>query len=251
MAVLRCSSRPTAGAVSPSAMRPRTSLLARGQGRAPGLGAQTDLGGQAGLHLGGEDHLAAGHGGEFRHLIASLEGLHLVGLMTMPPIAQRPEDARAPFARLRELRDDLREKHPDVLELSMGMSLDYEVAVEEGATMVRIGTALFGPRSHEVWDDREERDGRRVEEDPELPRARRGRRGLRRRDARGRAGAGSSHASPAGPRGVRRGGGRGAHDRRAASRGGGHRRRSTSPSRSGSTRPARSRTASRKAPRSS
>ena len=83
----------------------------------------------------------------FANLIASLEGLHLVGLMTMPAIAQRPEDARVPFARLRELRDEIREQHPDVLALSMGMSLDYEVAVEEGATMVRIGTALFGPRA--------------------------------------------------------------------------------------------------------
>jgi PLP dependent protein len=83
----------------------------------------------------------------FADLIASLEGLHLVGLMTMPPIAERPEDARASFARLRLLRDDLREQHPNVLALSMGMSLDYEVAVEEGATMVRIGTALFGPRA--------------------------------------------------------------------------------------------------------
>jgi len=48
---------------------------------------------------------------------------------------------------LRELRDRIRESHPQVLELSMGMSLDYPVAVEEGATMVRIGTALFGPRA--------------------------------------------------------------------------------------------------------
>jgi uncharacterized pyridoxal phosphate-containing UPF0001 family protein len=83
----------------------------------------------------------------FADLVVSLEGLHLVGLMTMPPIAKRPEDARASFARLRLLRDDLREQHPNVLALSMGMSLDYEVAVEEGATMVRIGTALFGPRA--------------------------------------------------------------------------------------------------------
>jgi pyridoxal phosphate enzyme (YggS family) len=92
----------------------------------------------------------------FADLIASLEGLHLVGLMTMPPIAERPEDARAPFARLRLLRDGLREQHPNVLALSMGMSLDYEVAVEEGATMVRIGTALFGPRATRPRD-REER----------------------------------------------------------------------------------------------
>ena len=83
----------------------------------------------------------------FADLVASLDGLHLVGLMTVPALADTAEDARASFARLRRLRDEIREEHPDVLALSMGMSLDYEVAVEEGATMVRIGTALFGPRS--------------------------------------------------------------------------------------------------------
>jgi PLP dependent protein len=78
--------------------------------------------------------------------VASLEGLRLVGLMTLPPIPEDADDARPFFVRLREIRDRIREQHPQVLELSMGMSLDYEVAVEEGATMVRVGTALFGPR---------------------------------------------------------------------------------------------------------
>lgn len=79
--------------------------------------------------------------------VRALEGLRLVGLMTIPPFAERPEDARPFYIRLRELRDRIRERHPEVLELSMGMSLDYQVAVEEGATMVRVGTALFGPRA--------------------------------------------------------------------------------------------------------
>ena len=79
-------------------------------------------------------------------VISSVEGIHLRGLMTVPPLGTGAEDARPWFARLRELADAVRKTHPDVLELSMGMSLDYEVAVEEGATMVRIGTALFGPR---------------------------------------------------------------------------------------------------------
>jgi pyridoxal phosphate enzyme (YggS family) len=79
--------------------------------------------------------------------VADLPGLRLVGIMTLPPLPSDPEDSRPHFARLRELRDRLRGTHPDVVELSMGMSLDYEVAVQEGATMVRIGTALFGPRS--------------------------------------------------------------------------------------------------------
>lgn len=79
--------------------------------------------------------------------VGSLDGLRLVGVMTLPPLPRVPEDSRPHFARLRELRDRLRTDHPEVLELSMGMSLDYEVALQEGATMVRIGTALFGPRS--------------------------------------------------------------------------------------------------------
>ena len=76
----------------------------------------------------------------------SLEGVHLVGLMTLPPLTADPEASRPYFARLRALRDRLQKVHPDVAELSMGMSGDYEVAVEEGATMVRVGTALFGAR---------------------------------------------------------------------------------------------------------
>jgi len=71
----------------------------------------------------------------------------LIGLMTVPPIPRTSEDSRPSFARLHELREAVQERHPDVLESSMGMSLDYGVAVEEGATIVRIGTALFGSRA--------------------------------------------------------------------------------------------------------
>ncbi len=80
-------------------------------------------------------------------VVEELEGVRLRGLMTVPPFEPEAEAARPWFRRLRELRDDLREEHPAVLDLSMGMSLDYAIAVEEGATMVRIGTALFGARS--------------------------------------------------------------------------------------------------------
>jgi PLP dependent protein len=79
--------------------------------------------------------------------VLGMDGLALTGLMTLPPIPSDPEDGRPYFAQLRGLRDRLREHLPEVVELSMGMSLDYEVAAEEGATMVRIGTALFGPRT--------------------------------------------------------------------------------------------------------
>ena len=73
----------------------------------------------------------------------------VVGLMTIPPIPDTPEDARPWFRRLRELRDGwLAAGHPAEMlrELSMGMSGDFEVAVQEGATMVRVGTAIFGSR---------------------------------------------------------------------------------------------------------
>jgi PLP dependent protein len=79
--------------------------------------------------------------------VAAMEGLHLRGLMTLPPLPATADDARGWFRKLRDLRDRVRDAHPDMVDLSMGMSLDYEVAVEEGATMVRIGTALFGPRA--------------------------------------------------------------------------------------------------------
>jgi pyridoxal phosphate enzyme (YggS family) len=78
--------------------------------------------------------------------VAAAEGLELRGLMTLPPLVPTGEDARPYFRRLRDLLRQVQERHPEVIELSMGMSLDYEVAVEEGATMVRIGTALFGAR---------------------------------------------------------------------------------------------------------
>jgi uncharacterized pyridoxal phosphate-containing UPF0001 family protein len=66
--------------------------------------------------------------------------------MTLPPIPSEAEDSRPFFRRLRELGERVAERHPGASELSMGMSLDYEVAVQEGATMTRIGTGLFGPR---------------------------------------------------------------------------------------------------------
>jgi uncharacterized pyridoxal phosphate-containing UPF0001 family protein len=76
-----------------------------------------------------------------------MDGVLLRGLMTIPPLTPTAQGARPWFRHLQDLRDRLRESDPEVVELSMGMSLDYEVAVEEGATMVRVGTALFGPRA--------------------------------------------------------------------------------------------------------
>jgi uncharacterized pyridoxal phosphate-containing UPF0001 family protein len=77
---------------------------------------------------------------------SKMPGVEVRGLMTMAPLG-RPEDARWVFRELRELRDSLREmplNGVELVELSMGMSNDYRVAVEEGATIVRVGGAIFG-----------------------------------------------------------------------------------------------------------
>lgn len=101
------------------------------------------------VHTGGEDT----KGGvetkaleSFLEEVSSLDSLEVKGLMTMPPYFNDPEQARPYFRELRELRDRLKDEHPGLVELSMGMSADFEVAIEEGATIVRVGTSIFGPR---------------------------------------------------------------------------------------------------------
>jgi len=82
--------------------------------------------------------------------LAALVHLRVEGLMTMAPIVADPEQARPVFRALRQLRDELRDRFTfsSWAELSMGMTDDFEVAIEEGATMVRIGRAIFGPASY-------------------------------------------------------------------------------------------------------
>ena len=82
--------------------------------------------------------------------ILELPNLRIQGLMTMPPLGTDPEDSRRFFQRLRLLRDHLASLYPDVdwSELSMGTSADYAVAIEEGATYVRVGTAIVGARRY-------------------------------------------------------------------------------------------------------
>jgi pyridoxal phosphate enzyme (YggS family) len=82
--------------------------------------------------------------------VAPMETLELRGLMVIPPFLENPEDVRPYFRQLRALAGDLERRHlPTVFmhELSMGMSHDFEVAIEEGATIVRVGTAIFGERT--------------------------------------------------------------------------------------------------------
>ena len=104
------------------------------------------------LSLAGEAQKSGAQADEARQVLAALAACphtRCVGLMTMPPFFDDPLRARPLFARLREIRDELaRESLANVSldHLSMGMSGDFEVAVEEGATLVRVGTAIFGGR---------------------------------------------------------------------------------------------------------
>jgi len=85
---------------------------------------------------------------EEMEMLLGLNRLSILGLMTIPPLAEEAETSRRFFVQLCELRDRLQaEFHVDFAQLSMGMTQDYAVAVEEGATLVRVGTAIFGERS--------------------------------------------------------------------------------------------------------
>lgn len=79
--------------------------------------------------------------------VTGMDGLKLRGLMTIPPFFDDPEEARPYFRKLKQIAERAADKGFPINELSMGMSNDYEVAIEEGATMVRIGTAIFGARN--------------------------------------------------------------------------------------------------------
>lgn len=103
------------------------------------------------VHLGGEESksgVAEGDLGALADGIEELPHLELRGLMTIPPYCDDPEAARPYFRKLRDLRDGMSQRLGRVLPtLSMGMSHDFEVAIEERATEIRIGTALFGERN--------------------------------------------------------------------------------------------------------
>ena len=113
-------------------------------GRTPEVLVQVDMAGEATKFGAPEDSVAA-----IFEAAESLRAARLVGLMLLPPFAESLEEARPWFRRLRELRDRLTDQGVPaerLRELSMGMSHDFTVAIEEGATMVRIGTAIFGER---------------------------------------------------------------------------------------------------------
>jgi uncharacterized pyridoxal phosphate-containing UPF0001 family protein len=118
--------------------------LAAEQGKTQRVLVQVDLAGEktkSGLPVEGLFDALEQMGG--------LENLSVDGLMVLPPFLPDPEEVRPYFVRLRELRDSAKRRGVvggSLRELSMGMSHDFELAIEEGATMVRIGTALFGER---------------------------------------------------------------------------------------------------------
>ena len=122
----------------------RLDKAAAESGRTPQLLVQVDLAGEATKHGAPETEVA-----RIVDEAANCRSVVVRGLMVMSPWSENVETARPYFRRLREMRDRFRAagpSHQSFDQLSMGMSHDLEVAVEEGATMVRIGTALFGPR---------------------------------------------------------------------------------------------------------
>jgi pyridoxal phosphate enzyme (YggS family) len=105
---------------------------------------QIDLGHEETKFGADENHVR-----EIVETVSKLKGIRLDGLMTLPPYFEKPELGRPYFARLRELLETLESEQPGCLgrrQLSMGMSHDFEIAIQEGATMVRIGTSIFGAR---------------------------------------------------------------------------------------------------------
>ena len=113
-------------------------------GTAPELMVQVDLAGEATKH-----GAPPAEAMDIVRAAARCRAARCVGLMTIPPFFERPEDARPYFVQLREVRATLLKDGVNQLllrELSMGMSHDFEIAVQEGATIVRLGTAIFGKR---------------------------------------------------------------------------------------------------------
>ena len=105
-------------------------------------GEKSKYGWQASDEAGWQDLIT-----QFRQ-ISELQNIEIRGLMSMPPFFENPALTRPIYKRLREFQQMLQEAIPDVHwnELSIGTSFDFEVAIQEGATMVRVGTEIFGPR---------------------------------------------------------------------------------------------------------
>ena len=126
------------------ALLARVDEAAAAAGRRIDLLVQVDLAGEATKHGAREDEVAS-----IFEAARACRAARVVGLMLLPPASEDLEQARPYFRRVRDVRDRLLEQGVDgsmLAELSMGMSHDFEVAIEEGATLVRVGTAIFGGR---------------------------------------------------------------------------------------------------------
>ncbi len=120
----------------------KTGRAAEDQGKELKVYLEVNVGGEAQKHGSGPDDLP--------RLLEALEqhpSLHLQGLMCIPPYSPDPKESRPFFRQLRSLLEQVNRSRPEPLnQLSMGMSRDYEIAIQEGATLIRVGTAIFGPR---------------------------------------------------------------------------------------------------------
>ena len=114
---------------------------AKGQGHAPPVLIQVNTGGEEQKSGVSPDGCA-----DLVEEVLSL-GLEVRGLMALPPLSPDPEDMRPHFSLLARMRDEIVISHPSLTELSMGMTDDFEIAIEEGASLIRVGRAIFGPRN--------------------------------------------------------------------------------------------------------
>ncbi|HET7846894.1 MAG TPA: YggS family pyridoxal phosphate-dependent enzyme [Acidimicrobiia bacterium] len=114
---------------------------AKGMGLAPPVLIQVNTGAEPQKAGAGQDEVMA--------LLDNLLdlGIEVRGLMAIPPLSEDPEQMRPHFRELRRMRDQLVELHGQVRELSMGMTDDFEIAIEEGASLIRVGRAIFGART--------------------------------------------------------------------------------------------------------
>jgi pyridoxal phosphate enzyme (YggS family) len=129
--------------VDSASLARRLGALAAAAGRTLPVLLEVNIGGEASKY-----GLAAAEAPEVIDAVLEQPALRLEGLMTVAPIVAQPEDARPVFQALRRLAGALAGRYPEVAwrHLSMGMTDDFEVAIEEGATIVRIGRAIFGER---------------------------------------------------------------------------------------------------------
>lgn len=130
--------------IDSSEIATRLNRIAGEEGRKPIVLVQVDLGKEETKSGADESELA-----EIVQILDTCDNLEFKGLMTLPPFFEDAEQTRPYFRQLREILESLNESRPaekQLTELSMGMSHDFEVAVEEGATMVRVGSAIFGER---------------------------------------------------------------------------------------------------------